>query len=39
MWKQCDLIYIYHNRIDKTGDDDKTTEDKVFEAVEEEIKF
>lgn len=35
---QYDLIYIYHNRIDKTGDD-KTTEDKVFEAVEEEIVF
>jgi uncharacterized protein (TIGR02687 family) len=36
--KQYDLIYIYHNRIDKTGDD-KTTEDKVFEAVQEEIRF
>lgn len=36
--KQYDLIYIYHNRIDKTGDD-KTTEDKVFEAVEEEFQF
>jgi len=35
---QYDLIYIYHNRIDKTGDD-KTTEDKVFEAVEEEMAF
>jgi uncharacterized protein (TIGR02687 family) len=35
---QYDLIYIYHNRIDKTGDD-KTSEDKVFEAVEEEIAF
>lgn len=35
---QYDLIYIYHNRIDKTGDD-KTTEDKVFEAVEEEIGY
>jgi uncharacterized protein (TIGR02687 family) len=35
---QYDLIYIYHNRIDKTGDD-KTTEDRVFEAVEEEIAF
>ncbi len=35
---QYDLIYIYHNRIDKAGDD-KTTEDKVFEAVEEEIAF
>jgi uncharacterized protein (TIGR02687 family) len=36
--KNYDLIYIYHNRIDKVGDD-KTTEDKVFEAVEEEIAF
>ncbi len=36
--KQFDLIYIYHNRIDKTGDD-KTTEEKVFEAVEEEFSF
>jgi uncharacterized protein (TIGR02687 family) len=36
--KQYDLIYIYHNRIDKTGDD-KTSEDKVFEAVDEEIAF
>ena len=36
--KQYDLIYIYHNRIDKTGDD-KTTEEKVFDAVEEEFLF
>lgn len=36
--KQYDLIYIYHNRIDKTGDD-KTTEEKVFEAVEDEFMF
>jgi uncharacterized protein (TIGR02687 family) len=36
--KQYDLIYIYHNRIDKTGDD-KTSEEKVFEAVEEELDF
>jgi len=36
--KQYDLIYIYHNRIDKAGDD-KTSEDKVFEAVEQEIEF
>ncbi|MBP6870991.1 MAG: BREX-1 system phosphatase PglZ type A [Bacteroidales bacterium] len=36
--KQYDLIYIYHNRIDKTGDD-KVSEDKVFEAVTEEINF
>ncbi len=36
--KQYDLIYIYHNRIDKIGDD-KTSEEKVFEAVEQEIEF
>lgn len=36
--KQYDLIYIYHNRIDKIGDD-KTSEDKVFDAVEQEIEF
>jgi len=36
--KDHDLIYIYHNRIDKVGDD-KMTEDRVFEAVEEEIIF
>lgn len=36
--KQYDLIYIYHNRIDKTGDD-KISEENVFEAVEEELNF
>lgn len=36
--KQYDLIYIYHNRIDKIGDD-KTSEEKVFEAAEDEISF
>lgn len=36
--KQYDLIYIYHNRIDKTGDD-KITEEKVFDAVEDELNF
>lgn len=36
--KQNDLIYIYHNRIDKIGDD-KASEEKVFEAVDEEIEF
>ena len=36
--KQYDLVYIYHNRIDKTGDD-KTTEEKVFEAVEDELPY
>ena len=36
--KQYDLIYIYHNRIDKAGDD-TTSEDKVFEAVADEIAY
>ncbi|MFZ1703557.1 MAG: BREX-1 system phosphatase PglZ type A [Saprospiraceae bacterium] len=36
--KEYDLIYIYHNRIDKTGDD-TATEEKVFDAVEAEIVF
>ncbi|HPI46425.1 MAG TPA: BREX-1 system phosphatase PglZ type A, partial [Tenuifilaceae bacterium] len=36
--KKYDLIYIYHNRIDKIGDD-KTSEDKVFDAVEHELDF
>jgi len=36
--KANDLIYIYHNRIDKVGDD-KTSEEKVFEAVEAEIDY
>ena len=36
--KQYDLIYIYHNRIDKTGDD-KATEERVFDAVEQEFDF
>jgi len=36
--KDHDLIYIYHNRIDKVGDD-KTSENKVFEAVDQEITF
>lgn len=36
--KDYDLIYIYHNRIDKTGDD-KTSEEKVFEAVNDEFLF
>lgn len=33
-----DLIYIYHNRIDKTGDD-KSSEEKVIEAARDEIQF
>ncbi len=36
--KQYDLIYIYHNRIDKAGDD-KDSEEKVLEAVESELDF
>lgn len=32
-----DMVYIYHNRIDATGDK-KETEDQVFEAVEEALK-
>ncbi|MBL7471369.1 BREX-1 system phosphatase PglZ type A [Robertkochia sediminum] len=35
--KEHDLIYIYHNTIDKTGDD-KISEQKVFEAVEKEFE-
>jgi uncharacterized protein (TIGR02687 family) len=33
-----DLIYIYHNRIDKVGDD-LSSEDKVIEAAHEEVAF
>lgn len=36
--KLHDLIYIYHNRIDKLGDD-VNSEEKVFDAVEEEVFF
>jgi uncharacterized protein (TIGR02687 family) len=36
--KQYDLIYVYHNRIDKVGDD-TTSETKVFDAVAEEQAF
>ena len=36
--KQYELIYIFHNQIDNTGDN-KTTEDKVFEAVDRELNF
>ena len=36
--KQYDLIYIYHNQIDKTGDD-KISQERVFEAVEAELVF
>ena len=36
--KKYDLIYIFHNQIDKTGDD-TTSEDKVFEAVDRELAY
>jgi uncharacterized protein (TIGR02687 family) len=36
--KPYNVIYIYHNHIDKTGDD-KTSESKVFEATETELKY
>jgi uncharacterized protein (TIGR02687 family) len=36
--KQYDVIYIYHNNIDDTGDD-TTSQDKVFDAVENELNF
>ena len=36
--KAFDLIYIYHNHIDNIGDD-KTSEAKVFDAVETELEF
>lgn len=36
--KNYDLIYIYHNVIDKRGDD-KTSEETVFEGVEDEIGY
>jgi len=36
--KKYDLIYIYHNQIDDTGDK-TTSETKVFDAVKAEIKY
>jgi uncharacterized protein (TIGR02687 family) len=33
-----DVIYVYHNRIDKLGDD-KSSEEKVIEAAREEVEF
>jgi len=36
--KRYDVIYIFHNRIDKVGDD-KTSEDKLPEAIDEEINY
>ena len=35
--RDFDVIYIYHNRIDATGDD-RETEERVFEAVEETLQ-
>ncbi len=35
--QQHDVVYVYHNIIDKTGDD-KITEDKVFDAANTEIE-
>ena len=37
MVKDHDVIYIYHNRIDATGDK-RDTEERVFEAVEETLQ-
>lgn len=36
--KPYNVVYIYSNQIDKTGDD-KTSENKVFEATEDEFNF
>jgi uncharacterized protein (TIGR02687 family) len=36
--KPFNVVYIYHNGIDKIGDD-KTSESKVFSAVEEEFEM
>ena len=36
--KKYDIIYIYHNKIDKTGDE-KTTEYNLVEAVQEEYLY
>ena len=36
--KNYDLIYVYHNRIDKVGDD-TTSEAKIFDAVAEEQAY
>lgn len=35
--QQHDVVYVYHNIIDKTGDD-KVTEEKVFDATHKEIE-
>ncbi|THV60835.1 BREX-1 system phosphatase PglZ type A [Flagellimonas alvinocaridis] len=36
--KNYDVIYIYHNVIDDTGDD-TTSQDRIFDAVEGELSF
>ena len=35
--QKYDVVYVYHNIIDKTGDD-KISEEKVFEAVQSELE-
>ncbi len=35
--KQNNIVYLYHNRIDKAGSD-KTSEERVFDAVEETFR-
>lgn len=35
--QKYDVVYVYHNIIDKTGDD-KISEEKVFEAVQTELE-
>ncbi|OGR00104.1 MAG: TIGR02687 family protein [Deltaproteobacteria bacterium RIFOXYD12_FULL_50_9] len=37
LFRDNDLVYVYHNRIDATGDK-KESEERVFEAVEETIQ-
>lgn len=36
--KDYDVVYVYHNRIDDTGDNTKS-EDKLAEAVRDELQF
>jgi hypothetical protein len=36
--KKHDLIFVYHNRIDKLGDD-KSSEEKVIDGARDEIEF
>ncbi len=37
LFREHDVVYVYHNRIDSTGDK-KESEGRVFEAVEETLK-